>query len=97
MIREFEVVDDPERRRFELRRGDEVLGVATYRDDDRRRTFVHTEIDPAHEGQGLGSELVRRALDHARANQLEVVATCPFVARFIQQEPGYAELVAADE
>ena len=94
---EIEVVEVGERRRFEIRRGGEPVGLATYRDGDGRRTFVHTEIDPAHEGQGLGSELVRRALDATREQQLQVVPRCPFVARFIERHAEYADLLAGRE
>ena len=56
--------------------------------------FVHTEVPPAAEGQGVGSALVRGALDDVRASGGAVVPQCPFVAHFVEAHPAYADLVA---
>src|SRR4051794_34304754 len=81
------VVDNPEQRRFEIRVDDEVAGFTEYHDHGTRRAFLHTEIDPAYEGQGLGSTLVAGALDEARASGRDVLPYCPFVRRFIVRHP----------
>jgi predicted GNAT family acetyltransferase len=64
----------------------------------RRRTGVvemtHTEVPLDLRGEGIGSELVRSALDWARAENLRVLPSCPFVAAFIERHPEYSELVA---
>jgi predicted GNAT family acetyltransferase len=93
---EAEVVHVPEASRFELRAGDERIGEAAYRRRNGRIAFIHTEVDEALEGRGLGSRLVTAALDEARREGLEVVPLCPFVARFIERHPEYEDLVAAD-
>ena len=54
--------------------------------------FVHTEVDDAFEGQGVGSLLVRQALDSVRGEGLRVVAQCPFVKAWIERHPEYADL-----
>lgn len=51
--------------------------------------FTHTEIDPAHEGEGLGSILARAALDHVRAAGDQVVPLCPFIQGWIDRHPEY--------
>jgi predicted GNAT family acetyltransferase len=58
--------------------------------------FVHTEIDDAFEGRGLGSILVRAALDAARSRGLAVRPDCPFVRGYIARHPEYLDLVPAD-
>jgi len=56
--------------------------------------FTHTVIDPGFSGQGIGSILVRWALDDARARGYSVVATCPFVKAFIERHAAeYDDLV----
>ena len=57
---------------------------------------MHTEVDEALEGRGLGSRLVATALEDARREGLEVVPLCPFVAAFIDRHPEYQDVVAAD-
>ena len=47
--------------------------------------------------QGLGSELVRAALDDIRTRGLEIVPRCPFVRRYLERHPEYADLVADPE
>jgi predicted GNAT family acetyltransferase len=90
-----EIVFRPEARRFEIVVDREAAGYTRFYDRDGVRTFVHTEIDDAHEGQGLGGRLVREALDQTRASGLQVNPECPFVRAFIDGHPEYADLVAA--
>ena len=59
-----------------------------------RITFVHTEIDDAYAGQGLGGKLARAALDDVRARGLAVRPDCPFIKGWIAKHPDYADLVA---
>jgi uncharacterized protein len=42
---------------------------------------------------GLASQLIRYALDEARAAGRNVLTFCPFVRSFIQQHPAYVDLV----
>jgi uncharacterized protein len=83
-----------EKHRFEL----EVEGhlAATYYERSGNViTFVHTEVPPELGGKGVGSTLVRGALDQVRAEGLKVVAQCPFVKAWIGKHPDYADLLAS--
>lgn len=88
------VDDNPGASRYEIRVDGEVGGVAVYRLAGDRIVFLHTEIEPAHEGEGLGGRLARGALDDARARELAVVALCPFIAGWIERHPEYADLLS---
>ena len=91
---ETTVTDVPESDRFEIRSGERVLGLAAY---DRRGdtwVFTHTEVDPDAGESGLGSTLVRAALDEVRSRGGSVVPRCSFVAGWIERHPDYADLVA---
>ncbi len=91
------VADVPAASRYEGRVADGAdLALACYRLDGRSMTFTHTEVPPAFEGRGVGSALVRHALDDARRRGLSVVPMCPFVAEFIRRHDEYADLVAPD-
>ena len=91
---ETTVRDNPEENRYEIRDGDRVLGHADYHRQGETTVFIHTEVDP-HAGQdGLGSTLVRAALDDVRGNGGSVVAKCSFVRGWIERHPDYADLVA---
>ena len=56
-------------------------------------TFVHTEVPPELGGKGIGSQLIRGALDQVRAEGLKVIAQCPFVKAYIDKHQDYADLL----
>ena len=87
------VTDVAERRRFEIAVDGAVVGFAEYRRRPGVISLIHTEIDPARNGEGLGTVLVKAALDTARAEELAVLPYCPFVQRFIKQHREYLDLV----
>jgi predicted GNAT family acetyltransferase len=58
-------------------------------------TFVRAEVPPELGGKGVGSKLVRGALDQVRADGLKVIAQCPFVKAWIDKHPDYADLLKA--
>lgn len=87
------VSNNAELNRYEVRAGDKVAGFAEYILSNGLITFTHTEIDPAFEGQGLGSTLVRSALDDVReAGERKVLPLCPFVKGWMAKHPEYLEL-----
>ena len=88
------VVDVPERGRFEIRDGEQCVGLASYHVDGGVMTLPHTEVDPAMGGRGLGTALVAAVLDAARERGLHVLPYCSFVRRYIQQHPELLDLVA---
>ena len=89
-----EVRDNPDQHRFEIYDDDgRLAGFARYARRPGRIFFVHTEIDPAFEGRGMGSKLAAGALDAVRATGEHVVPLCPFVAHYIDTHPAYADLV----
>lgn len=47
----------------------------------------HTEVDPSLQGKGVGDALVRAALAWAREQGYKVVATCPYVQRWLRRHP----------
>jgi uncharacterized protein len=87
------VVDTPEEDRFEIFVDDRLAGFAEYTRNERVIAFTHTEIDPAFEGQGLGSILARAVLDAAREEKLVVLPYCPFIKGWISKHPDYVDLV----
>ncbi|MEO5865597.1 MAG: GNAT family N-acetyltransferase, partial [Sphingomonas sp.] len=79
---EFELVVDGQR------------AVAAYQMEGNRIVFTHTKVPPSLEGRGVGSTLIRAALDSARDRGLRIVPQCPFVAAYIAKHPEYRGLLA---
>ncbi|MCX4662375.1 GNAT family N-acetyltransferase [Streptomyces uncialis] len=87
------VTDVPEQQRYEARTGDTLAGFAQYIRTAELIAFVHTEVDPAFEGRGVGGALVRASLDAARAAGTSVLAVCPFYSGWIARHPEYKDLL----
>jgi len=88
------VVDHPERSRFEIHVDGQLAGFTRYQLQPGIVDFIHTEIDEAHEGHGVGGELARGALDQVRASGRKVIATCPFIKGWIAKHEDYQDLLA---
>lgn len=88
-----EVRDNRDEQRYEATVDGELAGFAEYRSRPGLIAFIHTEVNSAFEGQGVGSTLVREALDDARRRALEVLPFCPFVNSYIERHRDYADLV----
>ena len=92
---DFSFSDNKDASRYELRQGAVLLGWIDYRLQDGLVVLTHTEIDAASQGQGLGSKVAGRALDEVRRRGLKVRPACDFVARYIERNPAYADLLDA--
>ena len=90
---DIKFADAPERSRYELTSGEEVIGFIDYRLHGDVITMVHTEVDEAYSGEGHAGTLARSALDDARSRGLSVVPSCPYVASYVEKHPGDADLV----
>ncbi|MGP4016175.1 GNAT family N-acetyltransferase [Saccharopolyspora sp. 5N708] len=92
-----EIVDNTDAARFEIRADGKLAGFTEYRLTEKSIAFLHTEIDSHFEGRGMGSALVRGALDAARQRGLAVLPHCPFVRSWISKHEDYLDLVPADK
>ena len=79
--------------RYEVLVAGRLAGFAAFKDHGALLLFTHTEVDPSYEGQGLGSVLVRGALDDVRGRGERIVALCPFVRSYIERHEEYRDLV----
>jgi len=65
--------------------GEAQLVYAPFGDD--LLELQHTEVPPSGHGQSVGDALVRAALAYARAHDLNVIATCPYVQAWLRRHP----------
>ncbi|GAA2175978.1 GNAT family N-acetyltransferase [Agrococcus versicolor] len=79
----FEILDD----------AGAIAGRAYYVDSEGSRIFFHTKVDDAYAGQGLGRTLVTAALDATREDGLQVMAMCPYVARLVERDHQWDDVV----
>lgn len=54
-------------------------GVMTYSWAGADKIIIdHTEVEPAYNGKGVGKEMVYKAVEFARENNLKIIPLCPF-------------------
>jgi predicted GNAT family acetyltransferase len=93
---DIEIVRNERRHRYEALLDGELAGFMTYRLGEGTIELVHTEIDDAFEGHGVGSVLAHHVLDEVRRDGTRrVIPSCPFVKAWIERHPDYADLVDA--
>lgn len=73
-----------------------AVGELDHRDLGGIRSFTHTGVRPSHRHHGLAAVLVKRGLDDARREGLLVRPVCSYVARYLDDHPADADLVAVD-
>ena len=79
--------------RWEVKLDARVIAFVEYKSRPDRVTFIHTEVDPEFEGQGIGSRLARTVLDDAVARGLRVTLYCPFIRSYVDRHPEYEPYV----
>ncbi len=93
-INDLSIHHDPVRQRFETT----IDGITAYLSYVQMTADVwnynHTLVPPALGGRGLGTLLVRHALDYAAAHDKKVIPSCSFVAKYIERRPEYQSLMA---
>src|SRR6266576_3570615 len=88
----IEIVNNKAQHRYELAI-DGHVAATYYQIAAGVITFTHTEVPPELGGKGIGSKLIKGALDQVLADGLKVVAQCPFVKAWIDKHPEYADLL----
>lgn len=83
---EFQITNDQASGRFQTE-VDGYTAELTYRLTGDRMVITHTGVPPAIEGRGIGSALVRAAVEDATARDLTIVPLCPFVGAWLDRHP----------
>ena len=86
-----EVHDNASQSRFELTT-DKGTAFIAYRQSGNVLSLDHTEVPESMAGQGIGSAIVKGALDLIRQRGQKIVAQCSFVERYLEKNPGEREL-----
>lgn len=71
---------------------DEVVGYVDYVPEPYQVVVTHTVVREQFSGKGYASRLVREVLDDIRAGGKQVKPVCPYVRKFIERHPEYADM-----
>ena len=86
------IVHDEQAKRFETS-VDGHTGYISYQERDDKLVYDHTIVPQELGGRGVGSALVKHALNYARDNNKKVVPQCSFVASYIDKHSEYQDLL----
>lgn len=92
----IDVADFPAALEYRATVDAEPAGLIRYTRDGDTITMLHTDVEPKFEGHGVGSELVKGALEDVRAKGEKVRPLCPFVADYIRRHPGDYDDIVTD-
>jgi hypothetical protein len=79
--------------RYEAHVDGDLVGFTTYQLHGDRVVFNHAEVFPQWEGQGIGGQLARGALDDVIVAGKVITPLCPFIVSFVRRNPSYLEHV----
>ena len=86
------VIDNAERRRFELEEAGE-LAFATYRREPGKLIIPHVEAALSLRGTGAAGRLMEGVLAIARAEGLRVVPYCSYASAYIRRHREHHDLL----
>ena len=89
----YKLIDNVALHQYEFRIGDLIPRIEYIKTKNGEIYLTHTEVPSALEGKGVGSSLVRLALEDIERQQLRLVPLCPFVAGYVQTHPEWKRLV----
>lgn len=72
---------------------DGQTGYISYQQRGVSLVYDHTIVPQELGGRGVGSALVKHALNYAREHDKKVVPQCSFVASYIDKHPDYQDLI----
>jgi len=92
---EVQHVRTPGRGAFVIERGGRRLAEMRYvRAGAKRAIIEHTEVDDALRGEGAGLRLLQALVEWARAEQLEIIAVCPFAKAMFERNESLRDVLA---
>ena len=79
---------------FVLERDGRRLAELSYTVAGSRVILDHTQVDDALRGTGAGKQLVRAAVEWARAENRKLMPLCPYARSVFEKTPEYRDVLA---
>lgn len=93
MAEEYELIDNEERHQYEFHIENYTPVIEYIKSTNGEIFLTHTEVPTALSDQGIGSQMVKKALEDIERQQLRLVPLCPFVAAYIHKHPEWKRIV----
>ena len=95
IYKELALFDNNTAHQFELR-VDGHLARIEYKRSGERIFLMHTEVDKALEGKGVGTAIIEKTLEFIERNKWELVPYCPFAIAYLKRHPEWKRLLAPE-
>ena len=59
-----------------------------------KMNIEHTEVSEELKGQNVGYQLVKTAVEFARANNIKIIPLCPFANSVFKRKPEFADVLS---
>jgi len=83
----IEKEDNGRKGRFVIYENDEFAGEMTYVWAGTTKFIIdHTGVEGSFSGRGLGKQLVMKAVEYARNNDLKILPLCPFAKKVFDKD-----------
>ena len=90
-MNQITVKDNPAKSRYDVFVDGQLAGFTEYVPSGGVVIMPHTEISQPFEGRGIGSALVRGALEDLKAKGQRVYPLCPFIVNWLRKHPEHAD------
>jgi predicted GNAT family acetyltransferase len=60
---------------------------------DDKIIIDHTEVNPGNEGKGFGKQMVKKAVEYARENDIKIIPLCPFAKSVFDKVPEFRDVL----
>lgn len=93
MKKEYELINNTDKNQYEFHIEGYIPKIEYIISENGEIYLTHTEVPIKLEGQGIGTQLVEKALKDIKEKQYKLVPLCPFVATYIKKNPEWKKIV----
>lgn len=91
----IELEDNGKKGRFAIYENDEFAGEMTFTWAGETKFIIdHTGVEEKFGGKGYGKQLVLKAVEHARKNNLKIIPLCPYAKKVIHRDENLHDVLA---
>lgn len=90
------LAEDNVLQRYEWRDEGRLIGFIDYYVFNQVCMIMHTEVAPALNGQGYGSRMAGKAVEHVQALDKRIVPICGFFINYLRKNPQHHALVTTE-
>jgi len=79
---------------FYVNNDEKILAEMVYTMPSPDKMIIeHTEVSEELKGQNVGYQLVKTAVDFARAHNIKIIPLCPFASSVFKRKPEFADVL----